>query len=245
MTNLAETSVVVTGASRGFGAAAAAAFVDAGAHVVGVARDADRLAVAARTIGFTAHAADAADESTATRLIERYDPRVVVLCAGAPPGMRPLPDHDWESFSVNWHVDVQQVFRWTKAALTAPLAAGSRVIALSSGAAVKGSPLSGGYAGAKSTIRFLTAYAADEAEREGLGIGFTALLPQLTPATRLGADAVAAYARRAGRSVDDHVRSLGPTLSAEQVGAALVDLASGDATSGSYLLAAAGLSRLD
>ena len=34
------------------------------------------------------------------------------------------------------------------------------MIALSSGAAVKGSPLSGGYAGAKSTIRWLTSYAA-------------------------------------------------------------------------------------
>ena len=57
----------------------------------------------------------------------------------------------------------------------------------SSGAAVAGSPLSGGYAGLKATIRFITAYAATESERAGLGIKFTAVLPQLTPAADLGA----------------------------------------------------------
>ena len=36
------------------------------------------------------------------------------------------------------------------------------VIAVSSGAALRGSPLSGGYAGAKATIRFIASYAADE-----------------------------------------------------------------------------------
>jgi hypothetical protein len=45
---------------------------------------------------------------------------------------------------------------------------------------VRGSPLSGGYAGAKATIRFLTGYAAAESERDGLGIRFASLLPQLT-----------------------------------------------------------------
>ena len=75
------------------------------------------------------------------------------------------------------------------------------VIALSSGAAVNGSPLSGGYAGAKATIRFLTRYAAAESERAGLGIRFISLLPKLTPATDLGSAAVAAYAARDGEDV--------------------------------------------
>lgn len=65
---------------------------------------------------------------------------------------------------------------------------------ISSGAAVAGSPLSGGYAGAKATQRFITAYTQDEANRAGLGISFTALLPRITPLTDLGRPAVQAYA---------------------------------------------------
>jgi NAD(P)-dependent dehydrogenase (short-subunit alcohol dehydrogenase family) len=75
---------------------------------------------------------------------------------------------------------------------------------MSSGAAVAGSPLSGGYAGAKAAIRFLTGYAADESERAGLGIRFLSLLPRLTAATELGSMAVAAYARRDGIEVDEY-----------------------------------------
>jgi len=46
---------------------------------------------------------------------------------------------------------------------------------LSMGAALFGSPLSGGYAGTKATIRFLTAYAAEESQRAGLGIRFVSV----------------------------------------------------------------------
>ena len=89
---------------------------------------------------------------------------------------------------------MRQAFHWLREALLRPLEPGSAVISLSSGAALRGSPLSGGYAGAKATIQFITAYAADESEPAGLGIRFTSVLPQLTPATGLGAAAVAAYA---------------------------------------------------
>ena len=84
------------------------------------------------------------------------------------------------------------------------------MIAFSSGAALAGSPLSGGYAGAKATIRFITAYAADEAQRAELGITFTSVLPQLTPATGLGAMAVAAYAARSGLDVPAFLAQRGP-----------------------------------
>ena len=58
--------------------------------------------------------------------------------------------------------------------------------------------MSGGYAGAKSALRFISSYAADESDRAGLGIRFVTLLPQLTPATDLGSVGVAAYAERQG-----------------------------------------------
>ena len=137
--------------------------------------------------------------------------------------MRPIQHQTWQTFSRNWDVDVQQAFHWIREALLLPLPPGSTVIAMSSGAAVAGSPLSGGYAGAKSTIRFITDYAADESERAGLGIRFISLLPRLTPATELGR-AVVAYAA-AGLDVDEYL-ARGPGLTGEDVGKATVDLVS-------------------
>jgi NADP-dependent 3-hydroxy acid dehydrogenase YdfG len=59
---------------------------------------------------------------------------------------------------------VRQVFNFARQALRAPLDSGSVVISLSSAAALRGSPFSGCYAGAKATIRFISAYARSEAE---------------------------------------------------------------------------------
>lgn len=246
MTEISGATAIVTGASSGFGRATAAALTHAGARVIGVARDRARLDDTRNQLGraFVVEDGDAAEASTASRLIEQYRPQIVVLCAGAAPPMRPLQAHTWESFSTNWNVDVRQAFEWTQVALTTPLEAGSRVIAFSSGAAVKGSPLSGGYAGAKATIRLMASYAADESERAGLGIGFISLLPQLTPATPLGADAVAAYAERQGVSVDAYLESFGPTLAADQVGERVVELAAATIMRGAYLLTAQEMTRL-
>jgi NADP-dependent 3-hydroxy acid dehydrogenase YdfG len=83
-----------------------------------------------------------------------------VLNAGASPLMRPLQHHTWDTFNRNWEVDVRQAFHWIREELLLPLAPQSTVKALSSGAALFGFPLSGGYAGAKATIRFITAYGA-------------------------------------------------------------------------------------
>ena len=142
-------------------------------------------------------------------------------------------------------MDVAQAFHWTRAALRLPLAKGSSVIAISSGAAVKGSPLSGGYAGAKATVRFITSYAATESQRAGLGIDFVSVLPQLTPATDLGAKAVAAYAERQGVDVDAFVASSGPALSTDQVGKSVLEIAGGARGEHlAYLLTASGLTGL-
>ena len=162
--------------------------------------------------------------------------------------MSPLQDQTWESFSQTWNVDVSQAFHWSRHALRRPLAPGSSVIAMSSGAAVNGSPLSGGYAGAKATVRFITSYAAIESQRAGLGIRFVSVLPRLTPATDLGAKAVAAYAERQGVDVETFVQSMGsmgPVLNTEQVGKSILQIATGDPQdAGAYLLASSGLSAL-
>ena len=176
-------TAIVTGASRGFGRGIAAALTKAGTRVTGVARDGAQLAEVRAELGesFTPVTGDAADPVVAGQLIDAYRPTILVLNAGATPLPRPIHHHTWDTFSRNWEIDVQHVFHFTREALLAPLAPGSTVITLSSGAALRGSPLSGGYAGAKAAIRWLTGYAAEESERAGLGIRFVSLLPQLTP----------------------------------------------------------------
>ena len=160
---IAGTTALVTGASRGFGRGIAIALSRADAQVVGVARDRTALDELRAELGgsFTAVSADAADPTVAGQLIDAYRPAILVLNAGATPLPRPIHHHTWQTFSRNWDIDVQHVFNFTREALLAPLDPGSTVIALSSGAALRGSPLSGGYAGAKAAIRFLTAYAAE------------------------------------------------------------------------------------
>jgi NAD(P)-dependent dehydrogenase (short-subunit alcohol dehydrogenase family) len=243
-TALAGTTALVTGASRGFGRGIATSLSQAGARVIGVARDPEQLRQLRSELGdsFILVTADAAAPATAGQLIDAYRPAILVLNAGATPLPRPLHQHTWETFSQNWEVDVQHAFRWVREALLRPLDPGSTVITVSSGAALRGSPLSGGYAGAKAAIRFLTAYAADEAERAGLGIRFRCVLPQLTPATALGSAAVAAYAARQGADISSYLEAAGPVLTIDQVGRAIITLITDPGPDkGAYLLTAAGL----
>jgi NADP-dependent 3-hydroxy acid dehydrogenase YdfG len=250
-TNQAEaltgTTAVVTGASRGFGRAIAATLSAAGADVVGVARSGAQLDQLRDELGdtFTPVTADATDPTAASRIIDQHRPHTLVLCAGASPTMSPVHEQTWETFSQNWHVDVAQVFHWTRYALRRPLDSGSSVIIMSSGAAVNGSPLSGGYAGAKAAVKFIADYAAIESTRSRLGISFVSVLPRLTPTTELGATAVAAYAERQGVDVATFLQAAGPALTAEQVGRSVLEIAGGQHRDhGSYLLTTAGLSAL-
>ena len=248
MTNLMGTTALVTGASRGFGRATAVALHRAGADVVAVARDTVRLAALRDELGgsLVTVAADVTDPVVAGTLLDRYRPRTLVLNAGAAPLMRPLHHLTWDTFGRNWEVDVKQAFGWVRETLLMPLGAGSTVITMSSGAALAGSPMSGGYAGAKAAIRFLTGYAASESERAGLGIRFVSVLPPLTPATDLGAAAVAGYAARAGVPVEDHIAKMDPTPGPDEVGERLAELAgSAGYRAGAYRLSSAGLALLE
>lgn len=242
---IAGTTAVVTGAGRGFGLAIATALVEAGARVVGVARDAARLAAAADRLGagFLPLAADAADPELPGKVFAEHRPDLVVLNAGAIPQMRPLHEHTWETFGLPWETDVRQAFAWCGEALRAPLAPGSTVVAVSSMAALRGgSPLSGGYAGAKATVRFIASYAAQESDRAGLGIRFLTLMPNLTSATELGRVGVAGYAERQGVPVADFLAARGPELQPEQVADAVLALRAGHEPNGSaFTLVAQGL----
>jgi len=246
---LEKTTAIVTGASRGFGRATCEALVSHGVHVVGVARDAAALAALGAELGphFTAVAADVTDGSLASRLIREHRPQLLVLNAGATPHAAAIHEQTWETFSRNWEVDVRQVFEFTRTALLEPLAPGSTVIAMSSGAARAGSPLSGGYAGAKATIGFISSYARAESERRSLDIRFTALLPKLTPATGLGSTFVDEYATYAGLDRDAYLAQLGPSLEPRQVADVVLALAHPSASTveaSAYLVTAEGMQAL-
>jgi 3-oxoacyl-[acyl-carrier protein] reductase len=243
MSGLSSKTTIVVGASRGLGRGTATALAAAGTRVVAVSRTATAFPEPIHL-----EVVDAADATVAARLLDRYEPDAVILVAGATPHMRPLTQQTWETFSVNWETDVRIAFHWLREALLKPLRPGSRVVVFSSGAAVSpnGSPLSGGYAGAKATQRFMTGYARDEAERAGLDITFTAVMPYFAPVTGVGRTAVQAYAARAGQPVAEYLRQHAPLLTPEIAGAALVELVRAEAATvaAGYRLSGAGLEEL-
>jgi NAD(P)-dependent dehydrogenase (short-subunit alcohol dehydrogenase family) len=241
-----DKTTIVVGASRGFGRGIATALEKAGVPVIAVSRTERALADLAAAGGVQAEVADATDPTVAGALLDRYEPQALVLVAGASPLVRPLQHQTWETFSANWHTDVRMAFHWLREALLKPLRPGSRVVVMSSGAALQGSPLTGGYAGAKATQRLITAYAREEANLAGLGITFTSILPRITPVTDLGRPAVQAYAARGGQTEEQYMAQMGPPVTPEVVGAAVLELLHADAANAdpAYLLTGDGLKPL-
>ena len=242
----ARTTVVV-GASRGLGRGIASAFAAAGGPVIAVARTAPALAeLAATSPNIRTEVADATDPALPKILLDKYEPRVLILVAGANPVARPLQEHTWETFSVNWHTDVRMTFNWLREALLQPLPPGGRVVVMSSGAAINGSPASGGYAGSKATQRFIAAYAQEEARRAGLDMTVTAIMPRMTPYGDVGKTGIAAYAARGGQDEEAFIRQMGELLTPETAGSALLDLVNADpaTVAPGYLLTGAGLQPL-
>ncbi len=226
---------LVVGASRGLGRGVAESLVRAGSEVVTLSRTSPPPLAGAHTV-----LGDARDPSLAARLLAEHSPDAVVVVAGAVPVVRPLREQTWESLSLHWEADVRIAFTWLQEVLRDPLGRGCHVVLFSSGAALAGSPLSGGYAGAKATQRFLAAYARDEAERAGLGVRVTTVLPRITPATAVGRDGVRAYAQRAGITEEEYLAGFGtPPLTTDMVGDAVVGILRSDPGSSAqeYLLA--------
>ena len=196
-----------------------------GSAVVSVARTSSESASGVMSV-----VADATDPAVVAELLDEHDPEVVVVAAGAVPHVRPIHQHTWETFSRHWNTDVRIAFHVVREALLRPLRDGGKVIVVSSGAAFAGSPLSGGYSGAKATQRLMVRYAQEEADRNALDLRFCALYPQLTPLTAVGRHAARAYAERTGVTEADYLERLGTLLTPEAAGSGLVELLARDAT---------------
>jgi NAD(P)-dependent dehydrogenase (short-subunit alcohol dehydrogenase family) len=202
---------LVIGAGGGVGRATASALAVTGAHVLAAG-----------------HERDATDPAQVAALLAEADPDLVVVAAGTRPQMASIEDQTWESFSRPWNVDVRIAFEVGRAALSRPLRSGSTVVIVSSGAALNpnGSPLSGGYAGAKRMQMFLTGYLQSASDARQLGIRFVALAPRaFLVGTPIGEAAAAAYGA-----------STGP-LDPDGVATAIVSIAAGDEPRDTTLLA--------
>jgi len=221
--SLKDKTIVVTGGSRGLGLGLVEALVDQGAKVTVVARDQAALAAVEQRLGVAVISADVSDEGAAQRILADVRPEVLVLNAGATPRMERLDQVSWADFTATWETDVKAGLYWLQAALNLPLKPGSRVLVGSSGAAVNGSPLSGGYASAKHMLRFMARYANVIAKQKGLGVRFQAILPmQIIGGTGVGDEASSAYARSMGLEREAYLARFGAPMPPRQFGDHLV-----------------------
>jgi NAD(P)-dependent dehydrogenase (short-subunit alcohol dehydrogenase family) len=94
----------------------------------------------------------------------------------------------------------------------------SRVVVVSSGAAINGSPASGGYTGSKATQRFIAECAQEESRRAALNITVTAVMPKMTPLGDVGRLGVRAYAARSGQTEEAYLKQLGEVLTPRRPG---------------------------
>jgi len=217
-------TVVVTGGSRGLGLGLVEALVRQGARVTVVARGADALAAVRERLGVDVLRADVNDEASARDVLTRTRPDLLVLNAGSKPRMGRLDEISWEDFSAPWNTDVKAGLHWLQAALTLPLAPGARVLVGSSGA-VNGSPLSGGYGGAKRMLWLMAKYANTVATARQLDLRFQVLVPmQIIGGTGVGDEAAGAYARAYGISAEDFLARFGAPLPPREFGDKVVTM---------------------
>jgi glucose 1-dehydrogenase len=181
---------IVTGASSGIGMASARALAEAGADVVAVARDEERLRRCAEEVAATGGgrcleaSADVTDAGSPERIVKaaleafaRID--VLVHSAGL---FEPIPfaETSPDSLDRQWAVNVRAPFLLTQAALP-HLQAGSSVIFVSSIAGHVGFPSSTAYCATKGAVELLAR--ALSLELSPLGIRANVIAPGnvLTP----------------------------------------------------------------
>ena len=204
---LQERHALVTGATRGIGAATARALAAAGARVTLLARNRERLAALERLLrgsGFKAGTvvADVVDGAAldaafaaATRAFGPVD--ILVNNAGRAES-RPFADTDPEFWAEMLDLNVSGAYRCTRLVTAGMLERGwGRIVNVASTAGLTGAPYISAYCAAKHALVGLTrALAAEFATR---GVTVNAVCPGYTQTDSLEA-AVANVVRRTGRN---------------------------------------------
>ena len=223
--SLKDKSAVVTGGSRGLGLGLVEALVAHGAGVTVVARGAAALDTVRAQLGVATISADVTDESAAHRILAELRPDILALNAGATPPMGRVDQLSWSDFTAPWEHDVKAGLYWLQAALNQPLKPGSRVLVVSSGAAENGSPMSGGYGGAKRMLWFMAKYANGVSEQNKLGIRFQAIVPQqIIGGTGVGDAAANAYARAMNITLEAYLARFGAPMPPREFGEKVVSV---------------------
>jgi len=237
MSSLENKNVLVIGGSSGVGRATVHALLARGAHVVAVGRDPARLATLQReAANVETRALDASDGAAVDALVGEVRPDHVVLAAGSRSRAALVDEHSWESFSLPWNQDVKMAFELGRSVLRHGAAANGVVVFVSSGAGLFGSPLSGGYAGAKRTQMFLASYFQRAAKERRAPVRFMALVPkQLLPDTETGQEVSRAYAQLAGISQEKFMERFAVPLLTTGVAEVILKALQGDFTEASVV----------
>lgn len=175
-------TVVITGASRGIGEAAAREFAEQGANVVLLARGADRIAEIAAEIGPNAQAipCDVASFESVQSAIERTLSQfggidVLVNNAGVIAPMAPLAEADVDQWGLAVDVNLKGVFHGARAVLPGMISKGcGTILNISSGAAHNPYQSWSAYCASKAGAYMLTRHIDLESGRRYPRIGVVA-----------------------------------------------------------------------
>ena len=208
-------TIVVTGATAGFGRAAAVRFTDGGWRVIGTGRRGDRLRALAEDLGdaFLPLEIDMRDREAVESLAALSPPwgdiDLLLNNAGLAPPTTPLSDTDWDRIEEVIDTNVAGVVALTRALLPTLIERRGQIINLSSVAATY--PYKGGavYAGTKAFVR---QFSLDlRCDLAGTGVRVTSVEPGMAETeftlVRTGGDQGASDALYAGAdpmTADDH-----------------------------------------
>jgi len=183
-------TALITGASRGIGAAAARAFAQAGYHLLLVARskaDLDALAADLRGLGVRVETAalDLADASAIAPALQELlsrglSPTVVINNAGAAytGNLAEMPLEQWQ-----WllQLNLTSVFQVCQAVLPALRREGGQIINVSSHAARNAFPEWGAYCTSKAALASFSRCLAEEERQHGIRVSTLTLGAVNTP----------------------------------------------------------------
>jgi serine 3-dehydrogenase len=174
-------TILITGATSGFGEAAARKFVAGGWHAIGTGRRAERLKSLQEELGsaFLPLEIDMRDVAAVETLAKLSSPwseiDLLLNNAGLAPPTTPLPDTDWERYAEVIETNITGVVALTRALLPKLIERKGQIINLSSVAATY--PYKGGavYGGTKDFIRLFSL--GLRSDLAGTGVRVTSVEP--------------------------------------------------------------------
>jgi NAD(P)-dependent dehydrogenase (short-subunit alcohol dehydrogenase family) len=211
---LAGRHAVVTGASRGIGAAIAEALAAQGARVSLLARDASKLAELAEKLGGAKCATPVTVDVTNTESVrsafakarEQFGPPHLLVNNAGQAASSKLADTDDALWNRIMAVNVTGVFLCTRQALPHMLAAGfGRIVNISSIAGLRGAAYISAYAASKHAVIGLTRSLALELATKNITVN--AVCPGYAD-TDIVSNAVANIAAKTGRSKSEALDTL-------------------------------------